>query len=237
MSCPGARLTRLGLCQLADGSFLAKAAQCFEASCDDTADLAFLLNALESECQLSGNSIPTTVISSAAAVASGLIPSTETIDSSSAAETDNGLGESLPTAMASMTTQTVQITATNSAGQATIIEVPEIYDGKTTMIGYPLTVNPVDVSPSGSRTPASLAGTASSALSATIADTTLEPSSIASLSLGALSTASTSTSSAAAAAPSEGNGSLFTTQNVARKERSSGLLGLTVALVVGTVWL
>ncbi|MCJ1435074.1 hypothetical protein MMC27_004444 [Xylographa pallens] len=225
------------LCRLAGGSFLTKAAQCFETSCDDTADLDLLLSALESECQLSGNSIPAAVMSSAEAVASGISPSTETMDSSSVTATDNGLGGSLPTAMASMTTQTVEAKETNSAGQVTIVEVPEIFDGTTTIVGNPSIANPVVVSTLGSLTPFLLATTTSFVLSATFADTTLEPSNLATMSSGALSTASADTSSAAAAVPSEGNGSLFTSQNVARKERTSSLLGLTIGLVAGIAWI
>ncbi|MCJ1386283.1 hypothetical protein MMC17_009409 [Xylographa soralifera] len=224
------------LCRLAAGSFLTNTAQCFETSCNDTTDLDVLLTAFDSECQLSGNSVPAAVISSAEAVAAGSSPSAEATDTSLVTETNNGLGGSLPTAMASMTTQTVQMKETNSAGQVTIVEVPEIFDGTTTIVGGLPTVNPVIVSTSGSLTLASLASSTSFALSATFADTTLEPSNLASLSLGASSTASTSTSSAAAAAPSEGNGSLFTSQNVARKESISGLLGLTIGLVAGIAW-
>ncbi|MCJ1286966.1 hypothetical protein MMC26_006313 [Xylographa opegraphella] len=215
------------LCRLAGVSFLTKVAQCFENSCDDTADLDYLLTALESECQLLGSSIPSAVMASAEAVASGSSPS------SAGTETDNGPGASLATAMASRTTQTVTITETNSSGQVTAVEVPEVFDGTTTRIGDLSTMGSMMVSTSGSLT---LAPPTSFALSATFADTTLEPSSLASLSLGALSTASTSTSSAAAAAPSEGNGSLFTSQNAARQERASALLGLTLGLVAGIVW-
>ncbi|MCJ1392046.1 hypothetical protein MMC18_004913 [Xylographa bjoerkii] len=225
------------LCRLSGGSFLTKVAQCLETSCDGTADLDYLLSALESGCQLSGNSIPGAAISTAEAVASGSSPSTETIYSSSATETDNGLGGSFPTAMASMTTQTVEMKETNSAGQVTVVEVLEIFDGTTTIIGNPSTVNPVIVSTTTSITPVPLASTTSFALSATFAVTTLEPLSIGSMSPGMSSTASTSISSAtAAAAPSEGNGSLFTSQNDANKKRTSSLLGLTIGLVAGIAW-
>ncbi|MCJ1402564.1 hypothetical protein MMC11_005784 [Xylographa trunciseda] len=226
----------VGLCQLAGGSFLTNVGRCYETSCDSTADFEYLLSDLDSGCQLMGISIPSAAMSSAEAVASGFSPSTETIDSSSVTNTDISRGESVATAMASMTTWTAKMKETNSMGQVTIVEVPEVFDGTTTIIGKPSTTNPVIISTTGSITPESLGSTTSFAPSATFVDSTLEPSNMATTSLGALLTASTSTSSAAAATPSEGNGSLFTSQNAARKQSTSSLLGLTIGLVAGIAW-
>jgi len=225
-------LTNAGLCQLATaGNFLDQVAQCNEASCEDGGDLSPLLTALEAICHVIGFPIPGLATSSAKAVT--------TVVTKVVTPSDVGIvtiwktSTSIPVPI--LITTTILTVVTNQYGVVQTAEVPEYYNGATTIYGNPVVIV-ITTTAQRSPAPTPLASTKTVVVSVDSSSTVDAISLITGTVLPLIPVSSTTDTVVvvATAATSAVNGSPFSSQAAAsRGAKMNGLLMLGVGLVVG----
>ena len=218
----------VGICALGRGAFFNEVAQCSASNCNSgSINLSQFLNGVYSMCSAIGDPISSAAVASAEAVGSSTLPYSPTA-STTAFTTTTAVAQTTPVfsqvaSAAGLTTTTALAQGTNSAGQLETLAVPVIYDSTTTFYGQPVEVSAGGLSPTTSR-----------ALSATFADTTLFLPSVTTPTGG--STSATNSPETTSAASTEGNGSLFTSQNAGVSYRAGSLFGLVVGLIASMLW-
>jgi hypothetical protein len=234
-------LTNAGLCQLATATnFLEEVAQCNKDSCEDGGDLTPLVTALEAICHVVGFPIPGPATSSPQA------PTTVVTEGVTAS--DVGIvtiwktSTSIPVPI--LITTTILTVVTNNDGVVQTAEVPEYYNGATTVYGNPVVIV-VTTTAQRSLMPTPLASTETVVVpvdsSSTVDAISVITGTVLPLMPVSSTTISVSTDTVvvvATAATSSVNGSPFSSQTAApRASKMNRLLMLGVGLVVGLLFI
>lgn len=236
-------LTNAGLCQLATATdFLEEVAQCNKDSCEDGGDLTPLVTALEAICHVVGFPIPGPATSST--------PAPTTVVTEVVTPSDVGIvtiwktstSTSIPVPILIMTT--ILTVVTNNDGVVQTAEVPEYYNGATTVYGNPVVIV-VTTTAQRSPTPAPLASTETVVVpvdsSSTVDAISVITGTVLPLMPASSTIVSVSTDTVvvvATAATSAGGGSPFSSQAAApRASKMNRLLMLGVGLVVGLLFI